>query len=76
MNWKFALPDGFYSITHIQDYFEYVMKKHEKFADNPPLQRQVSRIQNGITFKINTGYYLEFFRPETIKLLESTWKIK
>ena len=32
----------------------------------------VNKIENRITFKIKTGYYLDLFTPETMKLLEST----
>ena len=32
----------------------------------------VNKIENRITFKINTGYYLELLTPETVKLLGST----
>ena len=32
----------------------------------------VNKIENRITFKIKTGYYLEPLIPETMKLLEST----
>ena len=32
----------------------------------------VNKIENGITFKIKTGYYLELLTPETTKLLRST----
>ena len=32
---KFALPDGSYSVSDIQDYFEYIIEKHEKVIDNP-----------------------------------------
>ena len=32
----------------------------------------VNKIENRITFKIKTGYYLELLTPETIKLLGST----
>ena len=28
-NDEFHLPDGFYSVSDIQDYFEYIIKKHE-----------------------------------------------
>ena len=28
-NDKFDLPDGSYSVSDIQDYFEYIIKKHE-----------------------------------------------
>ena len=29
-NKKLDLPDGFYSVSDIQDYFEYILKKHRK----------------------------------------------
>ena len=34
----------------------------------------VHKIENRITFKIKTGYYLELLMPETMKLLGSTEK--
>ena len=37
-NDEFDLPDRSYSISDIQDYFEYIIKKHETIADNAPLQ--------------------------------------
>ena len=33
-NDEFNLPDGSYSVSDIQDYFEYIIKKHETIADN------------------------------------------
>ena len=36
-NDEFNLPDGSYSISDIQDYFEYIIKKHETIEDNPPV---------------------------------------
>ena len=35
-NDEFDLPDGSYSVSDIQDYFEYIIKKHETILDNPP----------------------------------------
>ena len=36
----------------------------------------VKKIENRITFKINTAYYLELLTPETMKLLGCTkWTI-
>ena len=32
----------------------------------------LNKIENRITFKVKTGYYLELLMPETIKLLGST----
>ena len=34
-NEEFELPDGSYSIPDIQDYFEYILKKHGEKTVNP-----------------------------------------
>ena len=34
-NEKFELPDGSFSVSDIQDYFEYIIKKHETVTDDP-----------------------------------------
>ena len=39
---KFELPDGSYSVSNIQDYFEYVLKKHGKDIDKPSVQIYVN----------------------------------
>ena len=31
------MPDGSYSIEDIQDYFEFIIKKHETLTENPPV---------------------------------------
>ena len=49
-NGEFNLPDGSYSVSDIQDYFEYIIKKHETIADDPPVQIYVNRIKNRIVF--------------------------
>ena len=36
-NEKFDLPDRSYSISGIQDYFEYIIKEHETIAGNVPV---------------------------------------
>ena len=61
-----------YSISDIQDYFEYILKKHSESVDNPPIRIYVNKTENRITFKIKSGYYLELLTPETIKLRGST----
>ena len=71
-NDKFKLPDGSYSVPDIQDYFEYILKKHNENIDNPSIRIYVNKIENWITFKIKTGYYIELLTPETMKLLGST----
>ena len=68
------MPDGSYSISDIQDYFEYIIKKHETIADNPPGQIVVNKIKNRSFLKIKAGYKLELLSPETMRLLGSTKK--
>ena len=34
-NDEFELPDGFYSVSHIEYYFEYVLEKHGEDIDEP-----------------------------------------
>ena len=68
---EFQLPDGSYSISDIQDYLEYVLKKYSESVDNPPIEIFVSRNENRIRFKIKNEYYLELLTPETMKLLGS-----
>ena len=52
------LPDRSYSVSDIQDYFKYIIKKHEAVSDNPPIRIYVNQIQNRVTFRTKTGYYL------------------
>ena len=70
-NEEFELHDGSYSISHIKDYFEHILKKHGEKTDNPSIRIYVYKIQNKITFKIKTGYYLKMLPPKMRKLLES-----
>ena len=69
---EFELPDGSKSVSDIQDYFEYILKKHSENVDNPSIKIYVNKIENRVTFKIENGYYLELLTPETMKLLGST----
>ena len=73
-NDTFDLPDGSYSISDIQDYFEFIIKQHETLTENAPIQIYPNKIRNIILFKINIGYKLELLTPEPIKLLRSTKK--
>ena len=66
---EFELPDGSYSVSDIQDYFEYILKKHSESVNNPSITIYVNKIENRITFKIKSVYYLELLTPETMKLL-------
>ena len=73
-NYTFDLPDGSCSTGDIQDYFEFIIKKHETLTENPPVQIYPNKIKNRIVFKIKAGYKLELLTPETMKLLGSTKK--
>ena len=64
--------DGSYSISDIQNYFEYILIKNSENFDNPSIRIYVNKTENRITFKIKNGYYLELLTPETMKLLGRT----
>ena len=55
MEWKLNLSGGSYSASDIQDYFEYILKKHRKKTDNSSLRIYINKMENRITFKIKTG---------------------
>ena len=59
-NDEFELPDGSYSVSNIQDYFEYILKKHGENIDNPSVKIYVNKIENRITFKIKMNTVLNF----------------
>ena len=69
LNDTFDLPDRSDSISDIQYYFEFIIRKHETITENPPVQIYVTRIKNRIFFKIKMGYKLELLTPETMKSL-------
>ena len=49
-NNTFDLLDESYSIADIQDYFEFIIKKHETITENPSIQIYPNKIKNRITF--------------------------
>ena len=71
-NETFDLPDGLYNISEIQDYIEYIIKKHETIGENAPILIYANTINNRIVFKIKSRYKLELLTKETMKLLGST----
>ena len=68
-NDTFDVPDGSYSIAALQNYFEYIIKKHETIANVSPVLIYVNEINTRIAFKIKSGYKLS---KETIRLLGSS----
>ena len=69
---KFGLPVGSCSVLDIQDYFEYILKEHGEKIDNLSIRTYVNKIENRVTFRIKTEYYLELLTPEKMKLFGST----
>ena len=61
-NDEFDLPDGSYSISDNENYFECIIKKHETIVNFPPVQTYVNKIKNKIVFKIKTGYKLHYYK--------------
>ena len=69
-NDKFELLDGLYSVSYIQDYFKYILKKHGESTNDLSIKIYVNKIEKRITFKI---------KPDTISTFNTrnndiTWK--
>ena len=58
-NDTFDSPNGSYSIADIQDYFEFIIKKYETLAKNPPVKIYPNKLKNRTVYKIKAGYKLE-----------------
>ena len=69
------MPNGSYSVSEIQYYIKYIIKKHETLTKIPPIHVYINRINNRLVFKIKDAYKLELQTPETMKLFGSTKKI-
>ena len=77
-NEKFELPDGSYYIANIQDYFEYILKKHGEKTVNPSIRIYINKTENRITFKIKAcfHYFYEIFICSPNNSPWKTMKIK
>ena len=65
-NYEFGLPDSSYSVSDIQNYIEYIIKKHKALTAIPPIPVYINRINNRLVFKIKNEYRLELQTPETV----------
>ena len=74
-NNEFELPDGSYSVSDIQHYIGYIIKKLETLRTSPPIHVYINRINNRLVFKIKDRDKLELQTPETMKLFGSTNKL-
>ena len=73
-NDEFDFPSGSYSVSDIEYYFEYIIKKHKTITDNPLVEIYVNKIKSRIAFKIKTGPTVELLTEETMQLLGSSNK--
>ena len=55
-NDEFEFPDASYSVPDIQDYIEYIIKKHKTLTAIPPIHVYINRINNRLVLKIKDGY--------------------
>ena len=68
-NETFDLPDGCYNISEIQDYIEYIIKKHETIGQNAPILIYANTINNRIVFKIKSGYKLDLLSKKNNEII-------
>ena len=66
-NDTFDVSDDSYSTAALQNYSEYIIKKHETITDVFPVLIYVNEIHNRIVFNIKSGYTLELLSKETMK---------
>ena len=71
-NDEFELPNGSYSVSNIQNFIEYIIKKHETLTSIHPIHVQINKINNRLVLKIKSGYKLELQTTETMKLFATT----
>ena len=68
---EFELPDSSYSYQMFKTILNVPWRKHGEKTDNHPIRIYLNKIENRITFKIKTKYYLELLMNEAMKLLGS-----
>ena len=80
MNLKHQLRNRVKSLNYLIHHILYQMfktilnvpwRKHGEKTDNHPIRIYLNKIENRITFKIKTKYYLELLMNEAMKLLGS-----
>ena len=63
-NDRFESSDGSYSVSDVQNYFEYILKTHGENIDNPSVKIYVNKIENRIIFRIKNWYSLEILTTD------------
>ena len=69
MKWWILITRSIIFYIRYSRLFWVYLKKHNQKINNPSIWIYVNKIENRITFKIKTGYYLDLLTPETMKLL-------
>ena len=59
-NEEFELPDGSYSVSDIQNYFEYIIKKYETVTEIPLLVIYVNKIEIELHLKLKQDIIQNF----------------
>ena len=54
------IPDGSYSVSNIQDYFEYILKKHRENTDNPSIRIYINKLKRDLHSKLKMHTVLNF----------------
>ena len=60
-NEGFEWPDGSYSISDIQDYFECILNKHGEKTVNPSIRIYVNKIESSIVKEANKTIFNLFY---------------
>ena len=55
-NYEFELPGSLYSLSDIQGYIGYIIKKYETLPTNPPIHIYNNRTNNRLVFKVKDEY--------------------
>ena len=63
------MPDGSYSVSDIQDCFEFISEKHGEDIDEPSVEIYVNKIKNSITFNLKMDIWTFNTRDN-----EGTWE--
>ena len=69
LNGKFELPDVSCSVSEIQNY-EFIIKKHDTFTDNPTIIIYVNKIENKITFRIKHNLGPKIIQDKLTKFMK------
>ena len=70
MEWRIWITWS-YSISDIQDYCENILKNNGEKKVKPSVKIYINKIENTITFRIKTGYYLEHLLQKQCNYFEA-----